>query len=178
MSAAEAWPLAGLWLLLAAALGALANLFAQAVLVRRLGPTRLLRAVALAFPVGLAVALAAGWLVLRRGQFTPIDGLGLLVAVGAIYTNAAFLAFAIVNLGETSLRIRMIRTLLANPQGVDRDALAAEYDDRSLVAVRLERLRTQGQARVDDDTFYSRVSIMFVGAAIIRIAKRVVYGAR
>ena len=171
-------PGAGLWLLLAVASGAVSNLLAQAFLVRRMGSGRLMRAIALAFLVGLAVAVAAAWMVLWQGRFAPIDALALLLSTVVIYTSAGFLLFAIINLGETSLRIRMIRTLLAHPGGLDRAALEVDYDDRALVSKRLDRLHVQAQARVVDDVFYSRVSILFVGAAIIRIAKRVVYGPR
>jgi hypothetical protein len=115
---------------------------------------------------------------LRHGGFAALDALALAVSVLIVYSAAGMVLFAIVNLGETSLRIRMMRMLLEAPGGISRDELMASYDDRALVVIRLQRLADNGQARVANDVYYSRLSLLFVAAAAIRLTKRLVYGRR
>jgi hypothetical protein len=102
----------------------------------------------------------------------------LAASVLLVYCAASFVLFAIVNLGETSLRIRMMRVLLDNPAGLSREELIASYDDRALITVRLQRLQDNTQARVVDGVYYSRPSLFFFGAAVIRLLQRIVYGRR
>ena len=106
------------------------------------------------------------------------DRFGLAASVLLVYCAASFVLFAIVNLGETSLRIRMMRVLLDNPAGLSREELIASYDDRALITVRLQRLQDNMQARVVDGVYYSRPSFFFLGAAVIRLLQRIVYGRR
>ena len=48
-----------------------------------------------------------------------LDGLALAVVVMLIYSAARFAQFCFVNLGETSLRIRMLQMVMEAPQGLD-----------------------------------------------------------
>jgi hypothetical protein len=102
----------------------------------------------------------------------------LAASVFIVYSVAGLVLFAIVNLGETSLRIRMMRMLLATPGGVKRDDLISAYDDRALIAVRLQRLQDKAQARVSGGVYYSRPSFLFVAAGGVRLLKRIIYGKR
>jgi hypothetical protein len=166
------------WLLATPVVGAVLNVAAQVVLARLYPGQRLLVVIVIAFGIGLAGAGAMMAHALRLEGLTALDAVALAVSVLIVYSAAGTVLFAIVNLGETSLRIRMMRMLLEAPDGISRDDLMASYDDRALVVVRLQRLADNGQARVVDDVYYSRLSILFLAAAGIRLAKRLVYGRR
>ncbi|WP_421999900.1 hypothetical protein [Reyranella sp.] len=176
MSAADASTTADYWLLAAPIVGTVANVGAQLVLARLMTTGRLLILIAAAFGIGLGTTAALTLFALRLGDTTTPDALALSASILFIYSAAGFVLFAIINLGETSLRIRMMRMLLARPGGIGREELVAEYDDRALIAVRLRRLEENGQARVAQGMYYARPSVLFIAAAIIRLVKQVVYG--
>jgi hypothetical protein len=164
------------WFLAAPVAGATANLVTQLVLARAFPRWSLVPVMVLAFCAGLLAAAAMTIFALLAAAPSPLDALALSASILIIYSAAGFALFAIANLGETSLRIRLMRTLLENPEGVPRDRLMASYDESALVAIRLERLQDKAQARVADGVFYSRPSSLFFVAFGIRGLKRIIYG--
>jgi hypothetical protein len=166
------------WLLIAPVVGGTINVAVQLLLARLFSGQRLVLVIVGALGAGLAASAAMIVWALSRVGLPATDAIGLAASALGVYLAGSFVLFAIVNLGETSLRIRMMRVLLDNPEGVTRDDLVASYDDRALVSVRLDRLRDNAQARVVDDVYYSRPSFMFFGAAGIRLLQRMVYGRR
>jgi hypothetical protein len=164
------------WLLAAPVAGAVLNVAAQLVLARVLACRRLVVLIIVAFCIGLAGTGAMAAHALRLADAAALDALALATSVLFVYSAAGMVLFAIVNLGETSLRIRMMRMLLEAPEGISREELIASYDDRALVAVRLQRLVDNAQVHISDDVYCRRPSILFAVAAGIRLAKRLVYG--
>jgi hypothetical protein len=178
MSAADARLAAYYWLLAAPVAGSVVNVTAQLVLARVMSGQRLLMLIVVAFGIGLAATAALTLFALRLAEVTALDACALSASVLFVYGAAGLVLFALINLGETSLRIRMMRRLLDTPGGMRREELVAGYDDRALVAVRLQRLQEKAQARVVDGTYYPRPSFLFTAAAIVRLLKRIVYGRR
>jgi hypothetical protein len=166
------------WLLAAPLAGSAINVIAQIIIARMLSGERLVLIIVAAFCAGLVATGAMVGFALSMADLPTFDALGLAASVLIVYSAAGFVLFAIVNLGETSLRIRMMRALLDNPDGITRDELLASYDDQALIAVRLQRLRDNTQARVVDGTYYSRPSFLFFAAAGIRLLQRMLYGKR
>lgn len=166
------------WLLAAPLAGSAANVISQIMLARMLSGERLVLVIVAAFCAGLLATGAMIGFALSMADLPTSDALGLAASALIVYCAAGFVLFALVNLGETSLRIRMMRTLLDNPGGITRDDLIASYDDRALITVRLQRLQDNTQARVVDEIYYSRPSLFFFGAAVIRLLQRIVYGKR
>ena len=178
MSAADLSLAADYWLLAAPVAGTAMNVAAQLILARIMGGQRLLLLIVIAFGIGLTAASAMTLFALRLDDAPIPDALALAASVLFVYGAAGLVLFALINLGETSLRIRMMRLLLDRPEGIPRDQLIGGYDDQALVIVRLERLKDKAQARVVDGTYYSRPSFLFFAAAAVRLLKRVVYGKR
>jgi hypothetical protein len=166
------------WLLAAPLAGSAVNVISQIIVARMLSGERLVLIIVAAFCAGLVATGAMIGFALSMADLPTFDALGLAASVLIVYSAAGFVLFAIVNLGETSLRIRMMRVLLDNPGGITRDELLASYDDRALIAVRLQRLRDNMQARVVDGIYYSRPSFLFFAAAGIRLLQRMLYGKR
>jgi hypothetical protein len=166
------------WLLAAPVAGTVVNVAAQFVLARIVATERLLALIAMAFGIGLVATAAMAAAAIRLGGIAALDAVALIASVLFVYGAAGLVLFAIINLGETSLRIRMMRVLLDAPDGVRRTDLLSTYDDRALIAVRLQRLQDNAQARVQDDVFYARPSFLFAAAATVRLLKRIVYGRR
>ena len=166
------------WLLTAPLVGGAVNVAAQIIFSRVLSGERLLLVIVASFCAGVVATGATIGFALSMADLPTLDRLGLMASVLIVYCAGSFVLFAIVNLGETSLRIRMMRVLLENPAGISRQDLIASYDDRALITVRLQRLQDNTQARVVDAVYYSRPSFFFFGAAAIRLLQRIVYGRR
>lgn len=166
------------WLLAAPLTGSAVNVIGQILLSRMLAGERLLLVIVAAFCAGLVVTGTMLGLALSEAHLPTGDTIGLAASALVVYCAAGFVLFALVNLGETSLRIRMMRVLLDNPAGIMREELMASYDDRALIAIRLQRLQDNMQARVVDEIYYSRPSLFFFGAGCIRLLQRIVYGRR
>ena len=166
------------WLLGAPLAGSVVNVIGQICLSRLLAGQRLLLVIVAAFGAGLLVTGAMVGFALSAADLPASDMIGLAGSALTVYCAAGFVLFALVNLGETSLRIRMMRVLLDNPAGITREELIASYDDQALIAIRLQRLQDNKQARVVDEIYYSRPSLFFFGAGCIRLLQRIVYGRR
>src|SRR6516162_1419533 len=121
---------------MAPAVGGAANVAGQLVLARLFAGDRLVMIIVGALCMGLVVTAAMiGW-AFSMADLPTADIVGLSVSGLMVYFAGSFVLFAIVNLGETSLRIRMMRMLLDNPGGITRADLIRSYDDRTLIAVR------------------------------------------
>src|SRR5687767_3821275 len=116
------------WLLAAPVAGTAVNFAAQVMLARILPANRLLLLIVAAFGIGLAVTAAMSMSAILREDAARFDALALVASVLFIYSAAGLVLFAIVNLGETSLRIRMMRVLRDTPDGVRREELISAYD--------------------------------------------------
>src|SRR5262245_47864284 len=110
MSGAEAMEpqvLSDALLLAAPAIGTLANIAMQFTLYR-MARSRLMMSIMAGLGAGSAVTVAFVALALFLTPPTILDGLALALSVFVIYGAAGMAYFSLINLGETSLRIRML----------------------------------------------------------------------
>jgi hypothetical protein len=159
-------------------LGVAVNFLSLIVWRRVLANSSLLGAIFAAFGIGgvLTASLALWALVGEHSSILESGALFLCVTI--IYVAAGIIIFAVINLGETSLRIRMLGKLMDSPSGMSRNDLVADYDDRALLDIRLRRLREKGQARFVDGTYYPKPSLLFFAASVVRLLKAIIYGRR
>jgi hypothetical protein len=115
-------------------------------------------------------------LALVREQLPLLDSGALLLCILIIYVASGFILFAIVNLGETSIRIRMLGKLMKKPHGLTKDDLIADYDDSTLINVRLQRLKDKRQISYVNGVYYAKPSLMFLAASVVRLLKTIIYG--
>lgn len=168
------------WIAVAApVLGAAVNFLCQISLIRLRHGRSLAQSVLEAFAAGAAVT-AAGTAVAWLYE-TPLllaEGVGLAASMFAAYSSAAFVLFALVNLGDTSLRVRLIGYLLEHPDGLCPAKLLEFHPDTDLIELRVRRMKEAGQVRVDDGRLYPRFSALSMVATGISILKWMLYGRR
>jgi len=70
------------------------------------------------------------------------------------YLALSYCAYSFVQLGQTSIRIRMYAEIAANPSGISVEEMNREYDDQGLIAVRLRRLTESGDIVEKDGRYY------------------------
>jgi len=130
---------------------------------------------------GLVVGIAplfglTFWSFMLSSPLPTLDILTLSVTMIAIYLGGCAVIFAVINLGETSLRIRILQMLNESPNGMKRSEIVAIYDDAALFEIRVNRLIEQQQVSRTGDILIIRRSAFFYIAALIRAFKWLLYG--
>jgi len=72
-----------------------------------------------------------------------------------IYICLAYCYYSFVQLGQTSIRIRLYAEIASKPDGLSAEEVASEYSDDSLVAVRIQRLVESGDLIEKNGAFLS-----------------------
>jgi len=79
------------------------------------------------------------------GHFSLIDILTRALFVDfPIYLALSYCAYSFIQLGQTSIRIRMYSEIASSPDGINVNELKREYDDNALMQARLRRLIESG----------------------------------
>lgn len=119
--------------------------------------------------VGLA-GVAAAW---RTGGWEA-SALAVLLVDAPIYACLAYGYANFVNLGQSSVRVRIYRELLDKPDGIAGEALRAEYDEQGMLRARLERLVEATDLRFADGRYcIGRGRLVMVAAVIFGLKKAV-----
>jgi tetratricopeptide (TPR) repeat protein len=155
--------------------GFFANLVCQIFLSKRFG-RGLVFSIFGGFIIGALVTAFFLGIALYVQPVAALDGLALSASVFFIYGAAGFLLFAIINLGETSLRVRIMELLLEHPQGLTRREILDRYDDRHLLEVRLQRMVDNGQVTFEAGKFHTRASVLLLASRGIFFLKWLLYG--
>jgi hypothetical protein len=164
-------------LLAAPAVGTVANVVVQFALCR-VARYRLSISIIAGLGAGAAVTSATVALALFLLPPTILDGCALTLSVFVIYGAAGMAYFCLINLGETSLRIRILQLVLDSPGGLTLPEILTVYDDRELIATRFRRMTENRRALVIDDVVYPRRSVLFAASWGLDLLKRLLYGVR
>lgn len=126
--------------------------------------------------VSVAAIVVAALLITQATSWP--DSLAIVAAVFIVYGAGSFVLFAIINLGETSLRIRILQLLVEVPDGLTLAQVLNRYNDAKLREVRVERLLNNRQVSVIDGRLYSRRTPLFFAYVGIELLRHLVYGPR
>lgn len=167
----------GQYCLLLTPLAAVAvNVVVQVILVRLQRGAHFLRAQTGAILAGGVALVAFDFLAVTR-----FDTAGESLAVSLLtnvptYLTLSYCFFNFVNLGHTSIRIRIYSEIAARREGMPAVELAREYQDEVLMRVRLQRLMESGDVIQKEGRYgVGRMRLVYL-ARIIFGAKRFVLG--
>ena len=170
---AEVFPY--LWIL--APVGALAvNVVAQILLFRATRGTRFMRTIVLGFLAGLGMlaVLSIARAVLDAVSF--FDLANALLVDGPVYGALSYCYYNFVQLGQTSVRIRLYTEIAARPGGMGVGDIARLYNEEALMQLRLQRLVESGDIEQRGGRYFiGRRRLVWV-ADIIFAAKRFLLG--
>lgn len=107
-----------------------------------------------AYTLGLLVLAGLQFGIFRNGELPLGEVLGLFGANFVLYSAMAFLFFAFVNIGESSVRIRLLCELASAPEGMDQDTLTAHYNVDHIIQIRIDRLLKSGEMVCRDNRYY------------------------
>jgi hypothetical protein len=167
------------WIVVASPLlGAAINIFFQIGLLRLRRGRWLTRSIVEASVVGAVITIVGTTIARLYGATSLLDGVGLAVSALAVYLSASFVLFALVNLGQTSLRVRMIGHLVENPDGLSPGELLKLHPETVLIEVRIRKMKDSGWIRVVEGRFYPKLSAVSLAAAGMSLLKWMLYARR
>ena len=141
-------------LLIAPIVAMLVNLLTQVTVYRLRRGRQYFRSIIDGFLVG-AIALAASETFLIAAGNPTTDRFLLALLVNApIYLCLSYCYYSFVQLGQTSIRIRMYGEIASRPSGVMISAIEREYDEKGLTEVRLQRLLESGDLVERDGKYF------------------------
>ena len=169
LKADDAWRVCSL---LSPILALAANVLGQVLIVRARRGVEFFRSVVEGFLLGAFIlAFTETFLVLAREASAESLAMSLLVNLPT-YGALSYCYFNFANLGHTSIRIRMYSEIAAAASGVDMREMAREYDDDTLMRLRLERLIESGDAILKRNRYFvGRNRFVHISAVLFAIKK-------
>lgn len=162
------------WLALAPVAGLTSDCLSHLILSRLTRGRKLLFSFAASFLLGtattLAITLTVGW------EMSVVDLLANLLLNAIAFVALAFGYFNFVNLNISSIRIRVLQEILADPAGRSTAQILAQYNAREMVITRLERMIYGKQILRANDRVFARRSLYLVILRIMNLLKLVMLG--
>lgn len=147
-----------------------ANAVAQILLLRLSRGARFMRSMIGGFCVGAGVLAVSEVFLVPRMPAAEV--LGSVLVHLLTYAALAYCYFHFVNLGQSSIRIRIYAEIAAARDGLSVAQLLSEYNETSLMAMRLHRLVESGDLVVKDGRYFLGRRRLVPVARIIFAAKR------
>ncbi len=164
------------WLSLACVIGALAlNVCWQIAHCRLTGGRHFLGTVAAGFVFG-GLALAAGMAFAASRSGNPAEWILEFPTNIFVYGCLGYGYANFVNLGQSSIRIRLFEDLRNHPNGVEPERIRAAYDETGLVHARLARLTESGDLKLVDGRYTAARKRFVVIASVIFWLKKLILG--
>jgi len=152
----------------------LANMTFQ-VVTHRWGFLGYVQSIVLGFAFGLLVLAGIETFLFSTQGFTA-DRVALFVGDGSLYVCAGYLFFQLANIGESSIRFRIIREYRAAGREMSFEELTARYNDTGIISGRIARLERNGKLRKTDDRYVIVDSSLLRMHAILRFLKKFLLG--
>lgn len=156
-------------------LAVMVNLIVQVISFRHWRGANYFLTIILGFGGGLAAFVIMEILFLQLA-FSKDHLLTALLVNTPIYICLAYCYYSFVQLGQTSIRIRLYAEIASKSDGLSAEDVATEYSDDSLVAVRIQRLVESGDLIKRNGAFFvGRKRLPLIGN-ILFFAKRFLLG--
>ncbi|MEX1115016.1 MAG: hypothetical protein WEB53_07190 [Akkermansiaceae bacterium] len=146
----------------------------HALLSRARPDAAVLNSLAAAGFAGLFALLAFELAAFLSGQHWRDVVVLLFLVDGPIYACLAYGYANFVNLGHSSVRVRIYRELLSAPSGIPTEELRSRYDEAGMLSARLGRL-VEGEDLVFDGSSYrlQKVRLLVISSTIFAMKKAV-----
>ncbi|MBF0472985.1 MAG: hypothetical protein HQK93_04540, partial [Nitrospirae bacterium] len=95
-----------------------------------------------------------------------------------IYTALSYCYFHFINLSVTARRIRIVRDLYKNEEGMTKSEILKVYNASVMVDNRVQRMINSGQIIIKDNMLYIGKPILLLIAKIIVLLKFIILGSK
>jgi len=152
------------------------NVAVQIVLFRSSCGTHFMRSILLGFLSGLAVLALLEIARISLAGLSPLTFSTALLVDAPIYAGLSYCYYNFVQLGQTSIRIRLYSEIAGRPGGLAAGDIALLYNEEALMKVRIQRLLESGDVVERDGRYFIGRRRLVPVAAIIFAAKRLLLG--
>lgn len=128
------------------------------------------------FAGGLVALIVGEAILFLRSEVAYSDCIGLALANAVLFICCWYFYFHFINIGEASLRIRVLREVRVRAGGVTMEELLNVYNVTTVIAARTSRLVADGQLTIRDGLFYAGQPRMVVVARAFSFARWVLLG--
>ena len=111
-----------------------------------------------------------------NGELSHHEYAGLILVNILIYGFMSLCYFAYMNLGVTSLRIRMLKELSDSPKGLIKEEILQRYNSRKIISVRIERLMQKNQIRYENERYVLSKKMLFLIARFLESTRNLYFG--
>jgi hypothetical protein len=151
------------------------NVLTQVLLLRRSAGSRYMRSMLVGFSFGAVALCIVDVLVVSHPPYL-LDCLAEFAVRMLSYAGLSYCYFHFVNLGQSSIRVRIYSELVDNPMGLEIGALKQDYNETTLVETRLQRLTSSGDVVESDGRYFVGRYRLVVVARILFFAKQLILG--
>ncbi len=131
---------------------------------------------------GFALGMTVLWLgtvgIYAAGLRSGFETLFFIVGDMGIYIGLGYVFFNFINIGESSIRVRILRELKTAGGQMPEATLLARYNDYEILNLRLGRLRSNGSVAIHDGRLTVTSQVLLVLAAIMRTMKQLLLNRR
>jgi len=154
----------------------LINAFLQ-IGICRWTATGLIKSIMYGFSAGAVALVALHLLIVPAAVKGDLrDTVFYFIGNGAIYVAAGYLYFQVVNLGEASIRFRILRELRRYPNGASQVVIDERYNDQLILRTRLTRLTNNGQVRFENGVYRLQASTLLIASQFLTFMRRFLIG--
>ncbi len=124
--------------------------------------------VVLGFVLGLLSIVAMEASQFASAQAFSLDLWARILGDFALYGCLAYLFFTAINIGESSIRVRILREVLKGGSSISEKSLLQAYDEQTIVQSRLDRMLKKGLLVRQGDRYILRSRGLLAMASIFR----------
>lgn len=152
------------------------NIVFQVVIFRFRSDLTLVISLVLGFFCGISALLVMETAFLMRNGDSAAQILAMTTVSAVILFCLSYGYFQLLNIGEASLRIRILREIDASPDGLTEEQILSKYGAKEIIETRLRRLITTRQVICRDGRYFcGRPKVLYV-AKTLRFFKKLVFG--
>lgn len=151
------------------------NMLSQILLLRRSAGSHYMRSMLAGFSSG-AIALCIAEIFIAPHPPNLLDCMAEFAVRALSYGGLSYCYFHFVNLGQSSIRVRIYSDLVDNPLGLEIETLNQEYNESTLVTSRLQRLTSSGDIIERDGVYFVGKHRLVIVARILFFAKQLILG--
>jgi hypothetical protein len=148
----------------------------EVIICRCFHAAGLLRSIFFGFFTGLFALLIYDFYIFISRMYGFGDFFAIVVIHLVTYFSLAYCYFNFLNLGETSIRIRLLRELKDAPDGLTLEEILTRYNREDFFERRILRLLKSGQIIEEDNKYRLRKPNMLIIAKILVFLKFICFG--
>jgi hypothetical protein len=152
------------------------NVAIQVVSFHFIGWLSLLRSIVIGFAAGIIFTLVFSFYLFPPVELWTAMHIGVLATNLMTFISLGYGYFHFVNLGETARRIRLLREIYSQADGITTTELVQRYNVKTMLELRLNRLLNKGQIIARGNRYFIHSRLMIFITRIIITMKWIIIG--